>query len=375
MGVHYAPDAGYIEYKASLPGAAKYDAAAMEQAEGRQFIDDVQFQTRMLPDGTAYVAIAASDIGTANTTTYDSLSRRTRIYMRERFRGVVLPIGKTRKAYIRSESINEYTNPAVTITTEAYNSKMLAATELDNLLKASEFVKWNPDDGRHKDAVRGWNTWKTRFSVYDKASKDVIVFEGEVKIKRIARGDVFYDITHIKNITDGIMGQSIKADAQSISDIFSIRENGQNVNPDTQYQTREEAISTRFVLANMLEADATNSEEVAWLRGYKGQLNELDMVLDAIEGNRQTVRELMFEEKTLSDGKKKLVMRKRTPDETERLKKAQNRIKILQEQVARIDEGLLNLENADVIRNLVATSVTMITNAPVLSHRGVLRYV
>lgn len=142
-----------------------------------------------------------------------------------------------------------------------------------------------------------------------------------------------------------------------------------------QYQTREEAISTRFVLADMLEADATNSEEVAWLRGYKGQLNELDMVLDAIEGNRQTVRELMFEEKTLSDGKKKLVMRKRTPDETERLKKAQNRIKILQEQVARMDEGLLNLENADVIRNLVATSVTMITNAPVLLHRGVLRYV
>lgn len=40
-----------------------------------------------------------------------------------------------------------------------------------------------------------------------------------------------------------------------------------------------------------------------------------------------------------------------------------------------MDEGLLNLENADVIRNLVATSVTMITNAPVLSHRGVLRYV
>lgn len=72
----------------------------------------------------------------------------------------------------------------------------------------------------------------------------------------------------------------------------------------------------------MLEADATNSEEVAWLRGYKGQLNELDMALDAIEGNRQTVRELMFEEKTLSDGKKKLVMRKRTPDETEQLKKA-----------------------------------------------------
>lgn len=123
--------------------------------------------------------------------------------------------------------------------------------------------------------------------------------------------------------------------------------------PDIQHQTREEAISTRFVLANMLEADATNSEEAAWLRGYRGQLNELEMVLDAIDGNRQTVRELMFEEKTLSDGKRKLVMRKRTPEETERLKKAQNRIKILQEQVARMDEGLLNLENADVIRNLV----------------------
>ena len=127
------------------------------------------------------------------------------------------------------------TNPAATIATDEYNSKMLAASELDNLLSASQYVGWKPDDGRHQDAVRGWDTLKTRYAVYDRETQDVKVFDGEVKIKLIARGDVFYDITHIKNITDGVMGQSIKADAQSIGAAFSITQEKVNFNPDIRY--------------------------------------------------------------------------------------------------------------------------------------------
>ena len=53
--------------------------------------------------------------------------------MRQHFRGVVLPLGKTKGAYIRSDGINEYTNPAKYLSEEDYSSKMLAATELDGV--------------------------------------------------------------------------------------------------------------------------------------------------------------------------------------------------------------------------------------------------
>lgn len=111
--------------------------------------------------------------------------------------------------------------------------------------------------------------------------------------------------------------------------------------PDIQHQTREEAISTRFVLANMLEADAVNGEEVAWLRGYKNQFAKLEQLLGAIDQNKKIIRELMFK-------------KGRTEAESIELQKARDRNKILQDKVASIDEGLLKLEKADVIRSLVA---------------------
>ena len=111
--------------------------------------------------------------------------------------------------------------------------------------------------------------------------------------------------------------------------------------PDIQHQTREEAISTRYALANMLEADAVSGEEVAWLRGYKNQFAKLEQLLGAIDQNKKIIRELMFK-------------KGRTEEESVELQKARDRNKILQDKVASIDEGLLKLEKADVIRSLVA---------------------
>lgn len=69
---------------------------------------------------------------------------------------------------------------------------MRASTELDNLLAVSEFIKHEEDDGRHPDATKGWDIYKTAFKLNDQ------YFEGEAKIKCTDRGYVFYDITQIK---------------------------------------------------------------------------------------------------------------------------------------------------------------------------------
>lgn len=166
------------------------------------------------PDGTKYTKIDASEIKAEGITDGDSIGKKARIYLRQHFRGVVLPVGKTKGAFIRSDGINEYTNPAKYLSGQDYNSKMLAATELDNMLKSSTYLRWAKDSGHHPEAVRGWNYYRTIFTVGD--GESMRVYSGEVQIMRIARGDVFHDITKVKDVTDSTMGQDIKAHAQSV---------------------------------------------------------------------------------------------------------------------------------------------------------------
>jgi len=220
-GTKIAPAVQYIKDKAQIEGSAN---EGMQHTKGtpdgvswdEYVFGGTMFSKRVTTNGTQYVHIDNPKALDAYGTAGDSISRKTRLYMRDRYRGIVLPVGNTKAAYVRSESVNEYTNPVATIGNDEYEFKMRAVTELENLLASSSFVRWNADDGRHKDAVRGWNTWLTRYAIKDPNTNAIRVFEGQVKIKRIARGDVFYDITKIKEITNGVMGQSIIADAQSI---------------------------------------------------------------------------------------------------------------------------------------------------------------
>ena len=235
-GVKVSPWDEYIAGKAAYEGAQKQKAPESAYSGAVDFVEyayadvgsEEKFSLRTMDDGTKYTMVDADDIRVANVQDSEAIGRRARLYMRERFRGTVLPVGKTKTAYVRSDSINEYTNPAKFIEDQAYERKMIAATELDNLLKASTYLRWNADDGRHKDAVRGWTTWRTIFAVHDKAG-DIGVYSGEVKIKRIARGDVFYDITQIKNITNDTMGKRIIAESQSVGDTLSIAQGNEEV--------------------------------------------------------------------------------------------------------------------------------------------------
>ena len=131
------------------------------------------------------------------------------------------------------------------IDSEAYESKMLAATELENLLKGSKNLRWMTDDGCHKEAVRGWTSWKTTFAVRDAQTNTVNVYEGEVKIMHIARGDVFHDITQIKNVTNDTIGQSIQMDAKSVGDITSVAQPGESV----KFSLREPVERTNDLIA------------------------------------------------------------------------------------------------------------------------------
>ena len=85
---------------------------------------------------------------------------------------------------------------------------MRAAPELERLLRVSEYLRHEEDDGRHPDVTGGWNVYRTRFQI------DERMFVGEVKIKNTDRGYLFYDITKIAEVIR-TSGQSEKTDAAS----------------------------------------------------------------------------------------------------------------------------------------------------------------
>ena len=72
---------------------------------------------------------------------------------------------------------------------------MKASTELDNLLKVSEYQYSAKDDGRHPFAKDGWDYYKTTFEV------DGIKFEGLANIAKNGNNKMLYDITKIKKLS------------------------------------------------------------------------------------------------------------------------------------------------------------------------------
>lgn len=250
---------------------------------------DIRFSLREDDNGTQYTLIDAKDITVEGMSESDSLPKRARAYMREHFRGAVLPVGKTKSAYMRREAEGEYTNPAKGLDIDVYNDKLLAVTELQNMLRGSRFLRWNKDKGTHKDAVRGWNYYETIFAVVGDDNK-AKVYSGEVLIKRIARGDVFYDITKIKEITDGHIGRGVAAHAESIGDPNeNISQDGSKSN--TQYSLPDEADVIDY--ANEHE---TEFVDVPPVRDYEK---------DAVRVRQQTYGELLEQVERLKRDRKR----------------------------------------------------------------------
>lgn len=195
-------------------------------------------------DGKNVVVVHQADAAKLMNEKGESLPAKVRSYLTRRFRNQVLPVGENGKAYIRREGTNEYTNPAKRLDEDVFESKMHAASDFDELLAASEYIGHSDDDGRHPDAVRGWDTYRTTFLV-EREEGEYTAFTGDIKVKLIERGDCFYDITNIKNITNSSAGQTLIKAAGSIGDasVDSIAQSDENVNNSIQYSVSEDESS------------------------------------------------------------------------------------------------------------------------------------
>lgn len=241
---------------------------------------DIRFELRTTDSGTKY-ALVTEDISKVEVPGKPdaSLGAKARYILNERFRNTVLQAGENDRVYVNKRGINEYSNPAKTIPNDVYAAKMGAAPELDNLLKTATNVSYKADDGRHPDAVRGWKYYDVLFAVKNSnAENGYSVFDGKLNVKRIAKGELFYDITGIKEVTEGNIGQNILSSisAESSGDSNSIFDIAENVNTEFELRSDENRFNPRKELSNLFMQIAQNEQEKKSLRSYQAAIHELN---------------------------------------------------------------------------------------------------
>lgn len=176
------------------------------------FAGNGRFSLREFADGTPYVEVD-TDQDIFEGLTLREKTDRAEKYIRSHFAGRV--IGEKNRAFVNNKTAKEYAWPANRKTSETIKTaKMLAAPELANLLDASQWISHAEDDGRHANAVGGWDDYRTIFVLNGE------VFEGTIKIMNTQQGKLLYDITHIKRIEAGTYG-SFTGEARAVSNFNS----------------------------------------------------------------------------------------------------------------------------------------------------------
>ncbi len=159
---------------------------------------DVKYSLMSFENGKRFVDVQ-TDQHLFDGLTENEKGRKATKIIKERFSGKV--IGRDNKVFVNGRSASEYGHPTKRIRGLEYDAKMRVATELDNLIDAGTNFRTEPDgrDGHiHPSAVDDFKYFDTIFKVGDE------YYKGTINILPNKRGDLFIDITQIKNITQDI---------------------------------------------------------------------------------------------------------------------------------------------------------------------------
>ena len=218
---------------------------------------------------------------------------------------------------------SEYTNSLRKNSKNKFADKMRMADVIDDIVAAT--VAWKNDGGlKHPrkddfvDFVKGNVLIDSGNAKYSASVVIGVNKHGEYTlydITNITKEDFSYKKADVppdfmrNKPRESVLGKSTDITIARPDDSVkhSMRETEQ------KYQPRDEQISVRELLANVIEDASTSADEMAWLKGYRKDLNELDKKLDAIGQNKQIIRELMFK-------------KGRTSEESQRLSKARGQL-------------------------------------------------
>ena len=223
-----------------------------------------------------------------------SLSEQNKIakkYILNAFRenGILL---NDEKINVTSRTANEYTHPKRELNKSDMSAKLKVSTELDNLLKISEYQYSRADDGRHGIAKDGWDYYQTIFKV------DNNFFEGLINIAKNGDNKTLYDITKIKKTSlvglDDKTSSTARATSFSKNNVSQLNNNVKSDTSNKQYvpkienNTKNSNTSSFSVDSNIKRYDElSKTNYIEYFRKDNG-----DVRVNLIDSNNNLVNQL-----------------------------------------------------------------------------------
>lgn len=241
-------------------GLAK--AAENRDAVGTKESDKESYSLRQFEDGQRYVEI---DV---DTSMFDELTKKekgslaTKI-IKKRFAGK--PVGTENRIFVNGKGAEEYGFPLVRLGETEHDAKMRSSVELDNLFDAGTNFRKLPDgaDGHvHPDVVDGFSYFDVLFKVGDR------YFKGVINIKNTKKGQLFKDITKIKDVTEDTLssyGENPKSQFLRTSSNNSI---SQTSKKDNEKFSLKEPVEERGNLVALHNISADNLLSTLKLGGF-----------------------------------------------------------------------------------------------------------
>ena len=184
--------------RAEMMSGKRFGEGGGKNADGRNN-GELKYSVAKFRSGKDYVNVDV-DQHLFDGKSEKEIQKIARKVIKDRFRGKV--IGEVPKnAYVKTKTAEEFAYGGKPMEREVKEAKMRSSTELDNLLAVSEHKGHEKDNGSHPEAVGGWDYYETIFKVGDK------LFTGKINIMNNKKGRVFYDVTGVKENTQGLMAQ------------------------------------------------------------------------------------------------------------------------------------------------------------------------
>lgn len=300
------------EYNRLMEEAGKRERSTKQNKKG--YGQDSQFSLKVLPDGRKYVEVDTDQqiFEGVDIKDYPKLIVR---YITQRFRGKV--IGTQNRAYVDKRAANEFAHPANhSLNEKIYEAKARTATELDNLMDAGRYIGHFEDNGRHADALGGWDRYEAIVKVND------AFYEGQINIMILGDGRRrFHDFTKIRDVSAALQDRNaLRRDNVSDNSISKTAENSntnknfslKNVDTDMTEMQRvveeneklREAVGVlRAAMKQLSGAKAVNSRQVwKFAREIKKKYESKVRVNDLGE-NLRRVYDAMANARTDAEGK------------------------------------------------------------------------
>lgn len=301
------------EYNRLMEEAGKRERSTKQNKKG--YGQDSQFSLKVLPDGRKYVEVDTDQqiFEGVDIKDYPKLIVR---YITQRFRGKV--IGTQNRAYVDKRAANEFAHPANhSLNEKIYEAKARTATELDNLMDAGRYIGHFEDNGRHADALGGWDRYEAIVKVND------AFYEGQINIMILGDGRRrFHDFTKIRDVSAALQDRNaLRRDNVSDNSISKTAENSntnknfslKNVDTDMTEMQRvveeneklREAVGVlRAAMKQLSGAKAVNSRQVwKFAREIKKKYESKVRVNDLGE-NLRRVYDAMANARTDAEGKR-----------------------------------------------------------------------